>query len=302
MRLIRAAILAAGLAFAAPPSRAADPPMPERLMTWPDLLSRPIPKPTPRRIAYGDDPLQYAELWRPQGAGPFPVVVMVHGGCWETKVAKAQIMAWAADDLRQHGIAVWNIEYRGVDRPGGGYPGTFQDAAAAADALRGQAKAEHLDLTRVVAIGHSAGGHLAFWLAARSKLPASSPLHAADPLSLKGAVSLGGLPDLAAARAAGDASCGADVIDKLAGAPRDHAYADTSPAEMPPPPIPEVVINGDQDPIAPRAMGEAYAARMKARGGRIRQETVARSGHAELIAPGTAAWARAVAAVQELLR
>ena len=76
-------------------------------------------------------------------------------------------MNWIADDLRRRGIAVWNIDYRGVDRPGGGYPGTFLDAAAAADALRDHAARYNLDLSRVVAIGHSAGGHLALWLAAR---------------------------------------------------------------------------------------------------------------------------------------
>src|ERR1700741_3340805 len=112
-----------------------------RLMTWPDLLERPRPAPS-ATIPYGSDPLQVADLWLPPGAGPHPVVLMVHGGCWQTEIADRSIMNWIADDLRRRGIAVWNIDYRGVDRPGGGYPGTFQDAAAAADALRAHA-AEH---------------------------------------------------------------------------------------------------------------------------------------------------------------
>ena len=90
---------------------------------------------------------------------------MVHGGCWQTEIADRRIMNWIADDLRRRGIAVWNIDYRGVDRAGGGYPGTFQDAAAAADALRDHAARYNLDLSRLVATGHSAGGHLALWLA-----------------------------------------------------------------------------------------------------------------------------------------
>jgi acetyl esterase/lipase len=300
-RLIRLAAAFALALTCATAAGAADPPMTDKLMTWPELLSRPQPKPVPKRIAYGADPLQYAELWLPEGPGPFPVAVMVHGGCWTTAVAKAQIMAWAADDLRKRGIAVWNIEYRGVDRPGGGYPGTFYDVETAADSLRGQAQANHLDLSRVVTIGHSAGGHLAFWLVARPGLPGASVLRTPEPLKIKGSISLGGLPDLAAARAAGDASCGVEAVDKLAGAPRANAYADTSPSEMPAPAGPQVVINGERDPIAPPAMGRAYVAKLKAKGGAIREEVVP-MGHAELIAPGTAAWSRAVAAVEELLR
>src|SRR5271156_978677 len=85
------------------------------LMDWPDLLGRPMPAPT-RHIAYGPGPMQFGELWLPAGKGPFPVVLMVHGGCWLSSVAKLSIMNWAAEDLRQRGVAVWNIEYRGVDR------------------------------------------------------------------------------------------------------------------------------------------------------------------------------------------
>src|SRR6185295_10962523 len=98
----------------------------------------------------------------------------VHGGCWQTELGDRRIMNWIADDLRKRGIAVWNIDYRGVDRAGGGYPGTFQDAAAAADALRGAAPKYRLDISRLVAVGHSAGGHLALWLAGRPRLPAAS--------------------------------------------------------------------------------------------------------------------------------
>src|SRR3546814_2997527 len=101
------------------------------LMEWPNLLERPQPK-EDATIHYGDDPYQVVDLWLPEGKGPHPTVLMVHGGCWTTEVADRTIMNWIADDLRKRGIAVWNIDYRGVDRPGGGYPGTFLDAAAAA--------------------------------------------------------------------------------------------------------------------------------------------------------------------------
>ena len=119
-------------------------------MKWPDLLDRPRPK-ADARIPYGSDPLQFVDLWLPKGKAPHPVVLMVHGGCWQTDIADASIMNYIADDLRTRGIAVWNIEYRGVDRPGGGYPGTFLDVAAAADALGKEGPRHHLATDRIVA-------------------------------------------------------------------------------------------------------------------------------------------------------
>ncbi|MDO6413223.1 alpha/beta hydrolase [Sphingomonas sp. BIUV-7] len=148
------AMLSVALGLAAGSAAAA------RIMDWDDLLGRPRPK-ADASIAYGRDRLQHVDLWRPRGRGPFPVVVMIHGGCWRTDVATADIMDWAADDLRRRGIAVWNVEYRGVDRPGGGYPGTFLDIAAGSDLLGRIGARYGLRTDRVVVLGHSAGGHLA---------------------------------------------------------------------------------------------------------------------------------------------
>ena len=270
-----------------------------KLMDWPDLLGRPLPAPS-EKIAYGPGPMQFGELWIPEGKGPFPVVLMVHGGCWLSGVAKLSIMNYAADDLRRRGIAVWNIEYRGVDRPGGGYPGTFQDVAAGADALATIAPAHHLRLDRVVALGHSAGGHFVLWLAARSRLPAGSALNGPHPLAIAGVVSLGGLPDLEP-EAAADV-CGQGVIARLVGVAspdRPNVYADTSPAELGVGAEPQVQINGEADGIAPPAFAHAYAARMQ--GARLRTIVLPDTGHVELITPGTTAWSTAVEAVQSML-
>ena len=133
--------LLVGLALAACAVSQTTPPAgrgPGGLLAWPDLLERPRPSPT-ATIRYGADPLQLVDLWLPDSPGSHNVVLMVHGGCWQTDIADRTIMNWIAEDLRRRGIAVWNIDYRGVDRPGGGYPGTFQDVAAAADALRAHA-------------------------------------------------------------------------------------------------------------------------------------------------------------------
>jgi acetyl esterase/lipase len=212
-------------------------------------------------------------------------------------------MNYAAEDLRQHGIAVWNIEYRGVDRPGGGYPGTFEDVALAADALERLGPSYGLRTDHVVALGHSAGGHLALWLAARARIPAESALRAATPLHIAGVVSLGGLPDLEAVHAEG--ICGAATVEKLvARGARRHGsvWSDTSPAELGAGPDREVLISGEEDQIAPPALADAYAAKMEAKGADIRAITLPDTGHVELISPGTAAWAEAVRSVESLLR
>jgi len=274
-----------------------------RLLDWPDLLGRPLPQ-ADRRIAYGPGQNQFAELWLPPTPGPHPLVILIHGGCWQARVAKLSIMNYAADDLRRRGLAVWNIEYRGVDQPGGGYPGTFFDVAAAADALRTAWPAHHRELGRVVVVGHSAGGHLAAWLAARRRLPPSSPLASRDPLPIAGVVSLGGLPDLKADRAAGGAACGPEVVDALAGTSgpsRPDVYADTSPAERLPLGVPEAVVNGAEDPVAPPWLGRAYAERLRAAGDPVTFVEVPQTGHVELIAPGSAAWARVVTLITRMV-
>ncbi|HEX9955019.1 MAG TPA: alpha/beta hydrolase [Allosphingosinicella sp.] len=286
----------------APPSAAAAP-QPE-LMKWPALLTRERPQPS-STIRYGDDQMQAVDLWLPAGKGPHPTVLMVHGGCWQTEIADRRIMNWIADDLRRRGIAVWNIDYRGVDRAGGGYPGTFQDAAAAADALRDHAKAHNLDISRLVATGHSAGGHLALWLAARPRLPAGSALRSGNPIPIKTVVSLGGLPDLELAATPPGSGCGTEVIEKLVGPPTlssRNVYADTSVPRLAPLGIRQVLVNGLQDRIIPAAYAEDYAKRMRAAGDKVRVRMVDRTGHVELIAPESQAWAVAVKEIEKALR
>jgi acetyl esterase/lipase len=253
-----------------------------------DMLARPHPAGA-IRIAYGHDPLQHADLWLPSGAGPHPVVLMLHGGCWQTSVATADLMDHAADDLRRRGIAVWNLEYRGVDRPGGGWPGTFEDVQAGLRALKANAARYRLRTDRIVALGHSAGGHLALWLAAKGGVAA--------------AISLGGLPDLEAASVPPGNTCGTDAVDRLVGkrqAGRTDPYADTSPARMAQPAIPITLVNGSEDHIAPPAIAAAYAARV--RNPRLRTVLLSGAGHFELIAPETAAWAAIVRDIEAALR
>jgi len=263
-------------------------------ISFTDLLARPRPAAT-ERIRYGDAPSQFADLWLPYAGGLHAVVVLLHGGCWRADLPGLDLMTYAADDLRQHGAAVWNVEYRRLGEPGGGYPGTFLDVATALDELRKIARAKSLDLGNIVAAGHSAGGQLALWAAARHRLAKSSALYRDDPLPLKAVVSLAGIDDLATYRAQGPPVCGGPrVIDLLDGSetrgPWD-VFADTSPAELLPIGVPQAVVSGALDPIVPAAFGHAYAAKAIAAGDPVQEFTMKEAGHFELIDPQSSAFA-----------
>lgn len=271
-------------------------------LTWPDLTGRARPEPDAVE-RYGDDALQRVDLWLPADGDdtPRPVVLMVHGGCWQSAIADRRLMDWIADDLRRDGIAVWNIDYRGVDRDGGGYPGTFHDVAAAADLLRAVGRRHAIDPGRVVAVGHSAGGHLALWLAARLRLPHDSVLWRPDPLPVRHVVSLGGLPDLAAVEDEPANGCGTDVIARLVGGGRADRFADTSAVELLPIGVPHDLVNGREDRIVPYRFATEYLATARMNGDSVTLHTVPATGHVELIAPETAAWAVAKSCIRKAL-
>jgi acetyl esterase/lipase len=257
-------------------------------ISYAELLARPRPAAT-ERVHYGDASSQFADLWLPSGSRVHPVVVLVHGGCWRADLPGLELMAYAAEDLRQHGVAVWNVEYRRIGDAGGGYPGSFEDIANAVDWLRKLANTKRLDIRNVVAVGHSAGGHLALWAAARRRLPKSSPLYRDNPLSIKAVVSLAGIGDLGLYRAQGPPACGGPrVIDLLDGAasrgPWD-VFKDTSPAEMLPIGVPQAIVSGALDPIVPATFGRAYAAKATAAADLVQEITISDAGHFELIDP-----------------
>lgn len=245
------------------------------------------------REAYGTESLQFGDLRIPAGRGPFPVAIVIHGGCWISRFASLQNTAAMADALRSAGVATWNVEYRRVDHAGGGWPGTFTDVAAAADHLRELARRHPLDLQRVASVGHSAGGHLALWLAARHRLPAGSPLRTpGEPLPLRAAIALGGPGDLRDFGRYASSVCGAPVIDELFGGSPSAVpdrYAQGSPAELLPFGIPQVLIAGETDSVMPSRARDAYEEMARGKGDQIKTLVVP-GGHFEVIAPTSAAW------------
>ena len=153
-----------------------------------------------------------------------------------------------ARDLAARGIAAWNIEYRRVGQEGGGWPGTLEDVAAAADAVVGL---EGVDASRVATVGHSAGGHLALWLAARHRLPEGAP-GAGPRLRPLGAVSQAGVSDLVAGARAGLGGGACQAL--LGGEPDDvpERYAVASPAALLPLGVPQLLVHGARDDLVPR--------------------------------------------------
>ncbi|MBW0091291.1 prolyl oligopeptidase family serine peptidase [Pseudonocardia sp. KRD-188] len=239
----------------------------------------------PVRLDYGPDASQFGELTLPAGDGPVPVVMVVHGGFWRSSYG-LELGRPLAVDLAGSGVAAWNVEYRRVGG-GGGWTATFDDVAAAVDRLADIAASEagaRLDLDRVVAVGHSAGGHLAAWLAARPGLPAGAP--GADPrVRLRGAVSQAGVLDLvdAAERAVGASA----VPDLMGGSPAELAdrYALGSPVARVPIGVPVVCVHGTADANVPIRQSERFTA---ASGDEL--VTLPGVDHFAVIDPSTDAW------------
>lgn len=297
-RLLTLLALALGIAVGA---GAASPPQASPL-SWADVQARPLPAPGVR-VAYGGAAQQFGELRVPPGPGPHPVLVLIHGGCWHRAYDLTHFSPLADALMRQTGAATWNIEYRRLGDPGGGWPGTLLDVASATDQLRGMADRHHLDLQRVVAIGHSSGGQLALWLAARDQLaPGSSP-YRPNPLGLLGVVGLAPITDLSSySRARG--SCNAAVGELLGGPPERQLsrYQQTSPRGLLPLGVPQWLIQGTADSIVPVESVRAYAEAANNSGDPVTVHEVAGAGHFEPVVPDTAAWPLLLDAVRAALK
>ena len=271
-------------------------------MTLHDYMALSGPQPS-EHIAYGKEPSQYVELFEPHGSGPFPVVFLVHGGCWIKEYGGIVQVRNVAGALAAEGIAVWNVEYRRVDESGGGYPGTFQDLIAAVDLLTASAAAHHLDTQRVVAMGHSAGGHLVQWLAGRARIPASSPLYRPDPFTLREVIALGSIGDLRNRVDERGQVCGIDVT-QLTGkpsAPRPDIYSDTSPAELMPNGSHTVLVNGALDTVSPPETAFAYAARAQAAKDSIETLILPNASHYDEMSADSPAFAQILPVIRKSL-
>ena len=240
-------------------------------LSWADVQALPAP-PAGQRIAYGADPEQYGVLRLPIQDHKAPVIVLIHGGCWLQQFDLSYFEHWA-DWLNQLGYATWNIEYRRIGHATGGWPGTFEDVQAALSALPNLPNTDRLDLSKVVLMGHSAGGHLALWLAAKN----------AESVGLQAVVGLAPITDLRR-YAAGGGSCNQAVVPLMGGLPEElpQRYEQVSPAELGPLPVPSLLLSGRDDAIVPAQMLSDYA---RLAGGQAQLSLLDGQGHFDTAVP-----------------
>jgi acetyl esterase/lipase len=241
------------------------------------------------RLTYGSDPNQFIDVRLPGGAGPHPIVFFIHGGYWRAKYDLTHAGHLCAA-LAKAGIATWNVEYRRVGDPGGGWPGTFEDVRAAYQFLRNHADArQKLDLKRVCVAGHSAGGQLAMCLAAHEK-------------SISRVFSLAGVLDL---RRAWELHLSNDAVAGfLGGSPEDvpEHYREASPIELAISHAVQKLVHGTQDDSVPYEISQRYFETKKKLVEDVELMTLPGVDHFQIIDPGSAVWNKMEAVFRELTR
>ncbi|MDQ3932836.1 MAG: alpha/beta fold hydrolase [Actinomycetota bacterium] len=251
-------------------------------------------------IEYGHDPSQAGDLHLPEVEPPWPVVVLLHGGFWHAHYGR-ELMTPLAEDLAMRSYAAWVVEFRRVGMSGGGWPGTLDDVAAGVDALERIADVYALDLGRVATVGHSSGGQLALWAAARRRLPPHAP-GANAVVHPRATMSCSGVLDLSRAAEQGIGS-GA-VVDLMGGLPGEapERYELASPAARVPIGVPTVVLHGEDDDIVPASQSRTYAERAIQSGDPVQLVELPGIGHYEFLDPTSMAWQSVIDRLPELLQ
>lgn len=249
----------------------------------PPGLKRTVVSPPTETIRYGNEPKQTADLRIPSGLGPFPVVVLIHGGCWNAAFGASTDLAPLADALTQRGIATLNIRYRVVGDVGGGWPGTLRDVGAAVDTVRSLSQRYPIDSSRLMVAGHSAGAHLALWTAMRNKLAASSEVAVLNPLLPKAVVAIDGPGALAEFIGVDAEECGKPVIVPfMGGTPKEvpARYRDATPQDHLPLGVKQYFVQG-----AYWDLMQPYIDLAKAGGDPIQSIRPERGGHFRILHP-----------------
>jgi acetyl esterase/lipase len=262
-----------------------------RAQTLRDAEALPTTKPT-LVAKYGSDALQFGELRIPFGNGPFPVAVIVHGGCWTKGHATLRYMAPLAGALTDAGVATWNIEYRQKGDAGGGWPGTFDDWAAATDYLRVLAREQPIDLRRIIVVGHSAGGHAALWIASRPRLPLTSKIRGRNPLKVRAAVDIDGPSEFTRFVGIDKAVCNEPVVAPfMGGTPQERPkrYAQADPLINLPLGVRQYLVSST---VLLAAEAKQYRQAAMRAGDSVSVLIIAHGTHFDVVTPGTAAWAR----------
>jgi acetyl esterase/lipase len=271
------------------------------------VAATPVLSAEPTTIKYGPEATSYGELQLPDAkTGPFPVAVLIHGGCWRSDRGSTASFRAMANALAAEGAATWNIEFRRVGHDGGGWPGTFHDLGNAVDQLSKLAQQHPLDLNRIVLVGHSSGGHFAAWLATRKKLPKTSELRGEPAVDLRGVVLADAFIDpmvIDSKGVDGTLYCDDPVLERLVGGrpeARAQQLREISPlAWLPWGTRQEYVVSSRRYPVTPpRPLADGrttmamldYPALARAAGDSVNVDIVEDAGHGDFTKAETAAF------------
>lgn len=237
-----------------------------------DILSKPQPPPD-ERVSYGADPNQFFEVRLPRGPDPHPVLLNIHGGFWRARY-DLEHTGHLCEALRGVSVATFNLEYRRVGNAGGGWPGTFEDIRSAYRFIQQDHSRFHLDLDRLVVMGHSAGGQLALCLSAHE-------------VSIRRTISLAGVVDLKKAFALHLSNNA--VAEFLGGKPDtipEH-YREADPMELSITPARQWLVHGGEDDTVPPDFSRDYVTQKKKSGETVQLFEIPHAGHFDLIDPAS---------------
>jgi acetyl esterase/lipase len=244
------------------------------------------PPPADARLRYGSDEHQFGDLRVPRGSGPFPAAMFVHGGFWRAKYDLGHA-GFVCAALTKAGFATWNLEYRRVGNPDGGWPGSFEDVTAGYQFLKQLTTKYPIDAKRIIVLGHSAGGQLALALAAHHN-------------TMRAVVSLAGVLNL---RRAWDLHLSNDAVAEFLGGPPERVpdhYHEASPAELDIH-CKQLLIHGSEDDIVPVAMSRDYAKQKKQKTEDVNLLEIPKAGHFEIVDPESKVWPQVEKAIPGLL-
>ena len=270
------------------------------------------------KISYGPDPLQFGELSLPAGAGPFPVVTLLHGGCWRSSERMIENYRVMSKAMNEHGIATWNLQYRGATNPGGGWPGTWQDLGNGFDALKEIGESYPVDLQQAVVVGHSSGGHFGAWLAMRSQLPPNSEIYVEPQVSPVALVITDAYINplmIDSIGETGEIYCGEPLLEKLVGGSVEDNidnFLQISPLEWLPWGIPqEYVVSTYRYPVSlPRVLAQGktsmrtppdYPALAVIAGDEINVRLISNESHGAFYTQGSRGYNATISAILRLL-
>lgn len=250
----------------------------------------------PIRISYGEDPLQFGDLRIPKGEGSFPVILLIHGGCWRSAY-DLTLMDPLAEALTNQGFVTWNLEYRRTEDPGGGWPGTFHDVAFGLKKINTLKDSYTMDTSTIIVMGHSAGGHLALWLGAQFQLSPLSEIQVGGLPRISGIVSLAGIINLTTYFAPN--GCGGNVINLMGGTPESYPdrYREGTPTSFLPLGTPQVLVHGAKDEIVPLDHVISYYDKAKSAKEDIQLIVVPDCSHRDVITPESVAWSSVLQAI-----